>query len=137
MSQIVSTDVMVSVPAMISVHERNGVVEVCASLHAIEETERIFTVTLATNDGTGRNYWFAAYCIKLLITGKTGADYHRVSSTEVFPLGSTNVTTRCVYITILRDDILEGDQTFAVMLATLDPDVLLGNAMTTITIIDG
>ncbi len=48
-----STDVAVSVPAMLSVGEGDGIVQVCATLSAMEDTERNFTITLATSDGTG------------------------------------------------------------------------------------
>ena len=47
------TDVTVSVPAMVSVGEADGMVTVCATLTAMEATERDFTITLATEDGTG------------------------------------------------------------------------------------
>ena len=43
----------VSVPAMVSVDEGDGMVQVCAALSAVEDTERDFSVTLATSDGTG------------------------------------------------------------------------------------
>ena len=45
----------VSVPAMLSVEEGAGVVHVCVSLSVMEmeETEREFTVTLDTENGTG------------------------------------------------------------------------------------
>ncbi len=46
-------DVTVSVPAMLTVGEGDGMVQVCATLSAIEDTERNFTLTLSTNDGTG------------------------------------------------------------------------------------
>ena len=48
-------DVTVSVPAMVSVGEGDGMVQVCATLSAVEETERDFNVTLSTSnvDGTG------------------------------------------------------------------------------------
>ncbi len=43
----------VSVPAMLSVNEGDGMVQVCATLSAAEDTERNFTVTLTTSDGIG------------------------------------------------------------------------------------
>ena len=48
-------DVSVSVPAMLSVEEEAGMVEVCVSLSVMEmkETEREFTVKLSTESGTG------------------------------------------------------------------------------------
>ena len=64
------------------------------------------------------------------------SDYASVSSDEIFPSGSTDGDTACVNITILDDDILEGDHTFTVTLTTLDPDVMLGSNEATITIID-
>ena len=39
-------------------------------------------------------------------------------------------------ITILEDGALEGDQTFTVVLTTLDPDVMLSRNLTTVTIMD-
>ncbi len=45
----------VSVPAMLSVGERDGIVQVCATLSAVEDTERDFIIALATSDGTGFN----------------------------------------------------------------------------------
>jgi hypothetical protein len=48
------TVVILSVPAMMSVGEGDGMVEVCATLQsAVNDTERNFTVTLATGDGSG------------------------------------------------------------------------------------
>ena len=38
---------------MVSVGEGDGIVQVCATLSAVEATERDFTITLATSDGTG------------------------------------------------------------------------------------
>ena len=48
-----SADVTVSVPAMLSVGEGDGMVQVCATLSAVEETERNFTITLTNSDDTG------------------------------------------------------------------------------------
>ena len=43
----------VSIPAVVSVGEEDGMVQVCATMSAVEDTERDFTITLATSDGTG------------------------------------------------------------------------------------
>ena len=43
----------VSIPDTESVGEEDGMVQVCATLSAVEDTERTFTITLATSDGTG------------------------------------------------------------------------------------
>ncbi len=53
MRNVMSTDVTVSVPAMLNVSEGGGLVQVCVTLSAVEDTERNFTVSLATSDGTG------------------------------------------------------------------------------------
>ncbi len=58
------------------------------------------------------------------------------SSNEVFASASTNSDVQCVDFSILEDSALEGNQTFTVTLTTSDPDVMLGNGMTAITIID-
>ncbi len=62
-------------------------------------------------------------------------DYVNISSDMTFASGSTDRDVRCANISILDDFSLEGDQTFTVMLDTSDPDVLIGNDRTTITII--
>ena len=43
----------VSVPAMLSVGEGAGMVEVCVSLSALSDTERDFVISLATSSNTG------------------------------------------------------------------------------------
>ena len=43
----------VSLPTVISIGEGEGMVEVCTSLSATEDTERNFDITLATKDDTG------------------------------------------------------------------------------------
>ncbi len=48
-----STDAHVSIPTMLSVGEGDGIVQVCATLSTVEDTERNFTITLATSDSTG------------------------------------------------------------------------------------
>ncbi len=45
----------VSVPAMLSVGEGDGMVQVCATLSAMDATERNFTITLTTSDSTGKD----------------------------------------------------------------------------------
>ncbi len=72
----------------------------------------------------------------LLFTAIDGSDYIRSSSEASFASGSTNNAVRCVGITILDDDALEGNQTSTVTLTTSDPDVTLGTDMTIITITD-
>ena len=45
--------VTVSLPTMVSVSEDDEAVSVCASLTAVENTQRDFTVTVTTSDGSG------------------------------------------------------------------------------------
>ena len=49
----VYTDVTVSIPAMAGVNEGGIVVEICATLTAIERTERPFIIRLTTVEDTG------------------------------------------------------------------------------------
>ena len=63
--------------------------------------------------------------------------YYRFTSSDItFPSGSSDSTAGCVSITILDDTVLEENQAFTVTLTTSDPDVLLGNNVTVITIED-
>jgi hypothetical protein len=41
---------------MMSVTEGNGMVQVCATLSAVNDIERDFSIALATDDGTGKFY---------------------------------------------------------------------------------
>ncbi len=60
----VSTDVTVSVPAMLNIGEGGGMVQVCVTLSAVEDTERNFAISLATSDGTGSyNFRYKLCCI--------------------------------------------------------------------------
>ena len=43
-----------SIPMSLEVGEGDGLVQVCATLSAVEATERNFMVTLMTTDGTGK-----------------------------------------------------------------------------------
>ncbi len=45
---------VVFVPTLLSVGEGDGMVQACATLSTVEDTERNFTITLATSDGTGK-----------------------------------------------------------------------------------
>ena len=46
-------DVLVSIPSSKKISEGDGIVQVCATLTALENTERNFTVTLTTSNDTG------------------------------------------------------------------------------------
>ena len=45
--------VTVSLPTMVNISEGDGMVTVCATLSAMEATEKDVVITLATNDDTG------------------------------------------------------------------------------------
>ena len=45
----------VSLPATISVGEDEGIVEICATMSAMEDTQRNLTIILATENDTGMN----------------------------------------------------------------------------------
>ena len=65
-----------------------------------------------------------------------GSDYNNVSSSKVFSSGSVNSFTRCINITIIDDDALEGNQSFILALTSPDPDVAVHGAVTTIVVED-
>ena len=44
-------DITVSIPAVVSVGEEDRMVQVCATLSALNDTERDFTISLATTGG--------------------------------------------------------------------------------------
>ena len=71
-----------------------------------------------------------------MILAMGGADYMSVSSDQIFAIGSTNGSIRCVAISILDDGALEGNQTFAVTLTSSESNVMLGISVVTITITD-
>ena len=67
-----------------------------------------------------------------------GSDYTGITMAPVyFPAGSMDTTEQCLNISILdNSDALEGDRVFIVILTDSDDDVMLNNAMTSITIAD-
>ena len=64
------------------------------------------------------------------------SDVSLANEALTFPIHSTENAIECVAITIINDAELEGDETFTVLLTTQDPDITLGNNITTINIID-
>ena len=68
--------------------------------------------------------------------GLDGIDFVGLSTVEVFPSGSSDGDTICVNITIIDDNILEGEQIFTLTLSTADKNVILGEAEAVISIID-
>ena len=110
---------------------------VCATLSAVEVTERNFTITLTTSDDTGINKVVDIISTQYhTFVAVASFDYISVISPTTFASGSPDNATRCLNITIVDDDALEGDQTFISSLTTADPDVILGTTQTDITITD-
>ena len=66
----------------------------------------------------------------------SGYDYSSIQSVETFPSGAAHNDTRCVQITVNDDDALEGDQTFSLILNTVDLVVMILTNTTIITIVD-
>ena len=66
----------------------------------------------------------------------SGNDYSAIQSAETFTSGAARNNSICVDITVIDDSALEGDQTFSLMLNTLDPDVLILINTSIIKIID-
>ena len=119
-------------------NEEDGSVQVCTTLSAYGNTERNFTVSLVTSNGTGipiiiirRGCW--KY---LLLLAKGNFDYTSVHFNKTFVSGSMNNDIKCMDISIINDGALERDQHFALILSTSDADVLIARNTTVITIID-
>ena len=73
----------------------------------------------------------------LIIAAMKDEDYTGIDASPLtFAAGSNDNDSRCVNISVADDTTLEMSETFTVTLATSDPDVMLGNNMTTITITD-
>ena len=54
----------------------------------------------------------------------------------VFPNGTSNGTMQCIGVQISSDGAVEGDETFMVTLNASTRFAVLGNTVTTITILD-
>ena len=74
----------------------------------------------------------------ILFSAIDGLDYIGLQSSQMFASGSENGTTLCVTISMVNDYSLERDETFALMLTTMDPNdrVMVQVNRTTITITD-
>ena len=46
-------DITVSVPSMVRVNEGDGTVQICAMLSSIEDTQRNFSINMATREISG------------------------------------------------------------------------------------
>ena len=54
----------------------------------------------------------------------------------MFPAGSVVNDVQCAEVTILDNSILEGNETFNMTMAAVSSSVMIGNAITTVTISD-
>ena len=68
----------------------------------------------------------------------SGSDYTEVNMTSVvFPVGSENNDTLCVNITIMDDNLIEGDEVFTVtVMSAFDTSQTIGIGVTDVTILD-
>ena len=64
-----------------------------------------------------------------------GTNYDALSSNVTFTSGSRD-DKECVNITIRVDSVFSSDETFTLTLTTSDPDVIVQNNVTAITIMD-
>ena len=80
----------------------------CATLSGVTETP--ITITLVANS------WFSAIL------------YFHISALYA------ELPMWCVNISIVDDDVFEGDETFTVTLTVITPGVIEGNTITTVTI---
>ena len=118
-----------SVPAVMSVTEDEGTVQVCATLDIQSYTTAVdIDVTLASSDGTGKTMFNSLLCVTVY--------YNGISMNLVFPAGSNSDTPpMCMDISIIDDpSTVETDETFTVTLSTSSSVVSLGNDMTVVTI---
>ena len=64
------------------------------------------------------------------------SDYSSFFIDKIFMSGSRSESAECINITITEDDVLEGSQTFIVLLSTFDRNVIITGNSTVITILD-
>jgi hypothetical protein len=134
--------VIIAVPAALSVSE--GVaLEVCAELFGAPPNT-VISVTLATIESSPGESGLGPKAIVymcIFISASAVADTDFINTTSLsfdFGVGSMPGDTHCIYVLIFNDGALEEDETFnvALTLTTSDPNVMLGNDSTTITITD-
>ena len=77
-----------------------------------------------------------SFCSFVFLAALVDIDYVSVFSEESFAAGSMNGSEQCIEIVLLNDFILDGNINFTVTLNSSDPDVLLGNSVTVVTLVD-
>ena len=138
-----------SLPALLSVAEYEGTVQVCATLSlSIDSVVDVFiSLTIATRDGTGiaTNNYYSIIILNHNISriAVEGSDYMGEYVDELFIDSVSNGTTliQCIGVAIIDSPgTAEEDETFTVYLTlnTLPGFIALtlGNAVTTVTITD-
>ena len=131
-------DVSMSISSVVgSVKESSRMVQVCVTLSAVEAIERNVNIMLISSDDTGITYSLSNLIDKITysIAGH-GHDYVSVMSNQTFITGSSDGYTRCINISIIDDHVLEDIETFSLRLFNTDPDIVLGDDVALITIID-
>lgn len=64
-------------------------------------------------------------------------DYENVNISKTIPMNSTNGINQCLNVTLIDDGLVEGNETFMVILTPeAGVDVTLGNNVTIVTIVD-
>ena len=130
---------------MASVAEGNGAVELCASLAtdpAGSEVQNELVITLSTFDDLGKcTYGIFSHQlanVSSIITAFSGDDYVFLSMELTFPPGAMDGATACVDVDIIDDNIVEGMEAFGLLLSlsATELDVVVGDAMTVVTITD-
>ena len=100
------------------------------------------TVELNTTDGTGKllkGVLSMLYIVSLLSANGDDVDYQSLLNEPVmFYAGDGNGTERCANITLNQDLLVECEEGFNVTLAIASdkPNLILGNAYTTVSITD-
>lgn len=69
------------------------------------------------------------------VSAVAGSDYTMATQSLIFPVGNPPSTIRCIDISIIDDEAVEGDETFSVVLTVITPGVDHGNTETTVTIL--
>ena len=127
------------------VDESVGLVEACVYLSAAinKRTEYSFSVQVFTYTSSGTLRVIIIIIFMMLMTpliAARGDDYHSVNTHLMFPPGSGNGTALCVNVTIVDDDLIEGNEVFNVRLYYYynDEGVGIGRTIQTsgVTIID-
>ena len=72
----------------------------------------------------------------IIVSAVAGRDYITMSDSSLeFPVGAVNGDmSQCLTVIVTNDEIIEGDETFTVILTVNTAGVMVGNTETTVTI---